>query len=191
VVAHAEQIGGGREGELRAARDAWYSGFVAEAVVAHCQGEPSLDSSGERHRGLLDGDDFASWEATVEGPATFDFGRHTICKTGPWGQGPVFLQQLALLEALGIRDVAYGSAEYLHLLVDAGKLAFADREDWYGDTGEVPTWSTTCWTRTTTAPGPPWWGRRRAPTYDRARSPAAPRSSGSRGRRAHGGSRRG
>jgi gamma-glutamyltranspeptidase/glutathione hydrolase len=127
-----------RDAEIDAAVDAWYRGFVAEEIARFCQGEPWIDTSGERHRGLLDGDDLAAWSASVETPTSVDFGDSTVFKTGPWGQGPVFLQQLALLDAAGIWSVPYGTADYLHLLIEAGKLAFADREAWYGDSGDVP-----------------------------------------------------
>lgn len=138
VVAEAERRGQDRESEIRAAVDVWYRGFVAESIVAFCHDQAWVDTSGRAHRGLLDADDLASWEATVERPVTYDFGPVTVCKTAAWGQGPVFLQQLALLDALDIWDVPYGTADYVHLLIEAGKLAFADREAWYGDSGEVP-----------------------------------------------------
>ena len=127
-----------RDAEITAAIDVWYRGFVADAIIEFCQGEPWSDTSGQRNRGLLDGDDLATWSASTEPPSTFDFGNYTVCKTGTWGQGPVMLQQLALLEAANIRSVPFGSAEYLHLLIEAGKLAFADREAWYGDSGVIP-----------------------------------------------------
>ncbi len=56
-----------------------------------------------------------------------------MCKTGPWGQGPVFLQQLALLSGYDLSAMGPGSAEFVHTVTEAGKLAFADREAWYGD----------------------------------------------------------
>ncbi len=68
---------------------------------------------------------------------TLDFRGLTVCKTGPWGQGPVFLQQLALLDGLGIEDMEPGSAQFVHTVVEASKLAFADREAWYGDPRHV------------------------------------------------------
>ena len=86
-----------REGRIDAARDAFYRGWVAEAIDGWVRETEVMDSSGERHRGLLSGDDLAGWEATLEAPVTLDYHGHTICKTGPWGQGPVMLQQLALL----------------------------------------------------------------------------------------------
>jgi gamma-glutamyltranspeptidase/glutathione hydrolase len=127
-----------RDAEIDAAVDVWYRGFVADEIDRFCRGEPWIDTSGERHRGLLDGADLATWSASIESPVSLDFGDRTVFKTGPWGQGPVFLQQLALLDAADIWSVPYGSTEYLHLLVEAGKLAFADREAWYGDSGSVP-----------------------------------------------------
>jgi gamma-glutamyltranspeptidase/glutathione hydrolase len=56
-----------------------------------------------------------------------------VCKTGPWGQGPVFLQQLALLAGFDLAAMGPGSAELIHTIVECAKLAFADREAWYGD----------------------------------------------------------
>jgi gamma-glutamyltranspeptidase / glutathione hydrolase len=127
-----------RDAEIDAAVDVWYRGFVAEEIVRFCAGEPWVDTSGERHRGLLGGDDLAAWSATVETPESYDFGNYSVFKTSAWGQGPVLLQQLALLDAADIWSVPYATADYLHLLIEAGKLAFADREAWYGDSGQVP-----------------------------------------------------
>ena len=92
-----------------------------------------MDLTGEPHRALLSGADLAGWQASVEQPASLDFMGLTVCKTGPWGQGPVFLQQLALLDGLGLDGLAPGSADYLHAVIECAKLAFADREAWYGD----------------------------------------------------------
>src|SRR6202034_2034875 len=69
----------------------------------------------------------------LEPPVTYDYRGLTVCKTGPWGQGPVFLQQLALLEGYDLAVMDPGGAEYIHVLTEAAKLAFADREAWYGD----------------------------------------------------------
>ena len=81
--------------------------------------------------GLLSGDDMARWEATLEAPVTLDYHGHTVCKTGPWGQGPVMLQQLALLAGFDLAAMAPG--ERVHTVVECAKLAFADREAFYGD----------------------------------------------------------
>src|SRR4051794_33033932 len=131
----AEARGATREARIDAARDAWYRGFVAEAIVA-ATAEPAMDSSGERHAGVLSGDDLAAFAATVESPVTLGFRGWTVCKTGPWGQGPVFLQQLALLDGLELGD--FLGADHIHFVVECAKLAFADREAWYGDSAPVP-----------------------------------------------------
>nr|WP_317135553.1 gamma-glutamyltransferase family protein [Nonomuraea phyllanthi] len=137
VVAEAEAASSTREGQLAAARKAWYEGFVAEAIAEFCARTAWRDSSGEAHGGLLTGDDLARWSASVEEPLALDYHGHTVYKTGPWGQGPVFLQQLALLRGFDLDAMGYLSADYVHTVTEAAKLAFADREAWYGDT-DVP-----------------------------------------------------
>jgi gamma-glutamyltranspeptidase / glutathione hydrolase len=117
-----EEAGGGtREEEIARARDLWYRGFVAESV----------DELVRANDGFLTADDMAAWEATLEQPLSLDYRGHTVFKTGPWGQGPVFLQQLALLEGFDL--AAASKAEFAHTVVECAKLAFADREAWYGD----------------------------------------------------------
>jgi gamma-glutamyltranspeptidase/glutathione hydrolase len=133
IVDESEKAGPGRERQIEAARRAFYSGFVADAIAAFVAGTEVMDITGRRNLGLLTADDLAAWSASVEAPVTAEFHGLTVCKTGPWGQGPVFLQQLALLDALGIADLQPGSAEFIHTVVEASKLAFADREAWYGD----------------------------------------------------------
>jgi gamma-glutamyltranspeptidase/glutathione hydrolase len=133
ILADAENAGPGRERQIETARRAFYAGFVADAIADYVAGTEVMDITGQRNRGLLTGDDLAGWAASVEAPVTADFRGLTVCKTGPWGQGPVFLQQLALLDGLGIEDLQPGSAEFIHTVVEASKLAFADREAWYGD----------------------------------------------------------
>ncbi|MCI2423022.1 gamma-glutamyltransferase family protein [Saccharopolyspora sp. K220] len=140
LVEEAEAAGAGREAQLEAATNAWYRGFVAEAIGSYCASAEVMDTSGRRHGGLLTADDLAGWQPGVEEPTTFDYHGHTICKTGPWGQGPVFLQQLALLAGYDLDEMGPGSADWVHTVIEAGKLAFADREAWYGDPNftEVP-----------------------------------------------------
>ncbi|MFF5183270.1 gamma-glutamyltransferase family protein [Streptomyces sp. NPDC000345] len=131
----AETAGAGdREARIEAARQVWRSGFVAEALLRQAA-RPTLDTSGERHTGTLTAADLAGWSAGYEAPATYDWNGWTVCKAGPWSQGPALLQQLALLPP---ELPAYGSAEYVHLLVEGCKLAMADREAWYGDAADVP-----------------------------------------------------
>jgi gamma-glutamyltranspeptidase / glutathione hydrolase len=133
ILAEAERAGSGREAQIEAARRAFYQGFVAEAMAGYLDKAEVVDVTGRPHRGLLSADDLAVWRASAELPVRLEFGGLTVCKTGPWGQGPVFLQQLALLDALGIADMRPGSADFVHTITEAAKLAFADREAWYGD----------------------------------------------------------
>ena len=92
-----------------------------------------MDTSGERHAGTFTGDDLAGFAAHYEDPVTFTWNGWTVAKPGLWSQGPVFLQQLALL--------ADGSTtrtpDYYHTLIEGTKLAMADREAWYGDSADV------------------------------------------------------
>ncbi|WP_409349989.1 gamma-glutamyltransferase family protein [Rathayibacter soli] len=133
VLAEAESAGTSRQAQIDGARRSWYQGFVAEAIERFVANTEVMDATGSRHRGLLTGDDLASWHATIESPVSFAYGRYTVFKTQTWGQGPVFLQQLALLEATDLSETEPGSADWIHTIVEAGKLAFADREAWYGD----------------------------------------------------------
>jgi gamma-glutamyltranspeptidase / glutathione hydrolase len=127
IVAEAEAGGGGREERIDRARAAWSRGFVAEAIASFCAAEG----------GLLTGDDLAGWEARLEAPVSLEYAGHTVFKPGPWSQGPVFLQQLALLEGFDLEAMGHTSADYVHTVVECAKLAFADRDAWYGDPAHV------------------------------------------------------
>ena len=131
IIDEAESVGGGREAQIDAARRTWSQGFVAEAL-AESAARPTMDSSWRRHPGTLTADDLAAWSATYEEPVSHDWNGWTVCKPGPWSQGPVFLQQLALLPPV----LPDAGPDYIHLLVEGAKLAFADREAWYGDAAE-------------------------------------------------------
>ncbi|HET6519117.1 MAG TPA: gamma-glutamyltransferase [Geminicoccaceae bacterium] len=133
VVGEAEAAGGDRERQIEAARRAWYEGFVADAIDRFYRTAELRDSSGGRHGGLLTGDDMARWRATSEAPVTYDYHGYTVAKCGPWSQGPVLLQQLALLEGLPLDGMPPDGPDFVHTVVEAAKLAFADREAWYGD----------------------------------------------------------
>ena len=133
----AEAGDGARERQIERARAAWYRGFVAAAIDHFCRREKVLDASGRRHGGLLTGDDLARWEAPVEAPLTFDYRGYTVAKGGPWSQGPVFLQQLALLRGFDLDDLDPLGPDFVGTVVECAKLAFADREAWYGDPGFV------------------------------------------------------
>ncbi len=133
IVAEAQAAGSSREAQIDAALDAWYRGFVAEAIDAYSRATEVMDTSGRAHRGLITADDLAQFTAEFEAPVSYDYGDYRVCKTGPWGQGPVMLQHLALLDQLGFGSDVPGSADWVHAIVESGKLAFADREAWYGD----------------------------------------------------------
>jgi gamma-glutamyltranspeptidase / glutathione hydrolase len=124
---------GTREHQIERAQDAWYRGFVAAAIEHFCRHERVRDASGRRHHGLLTGDDLARWEAPVEAPLTYDYRGYRVAKGGPWSQGPVLLQQLALLRGFDLDDLDPLGPDFVHLVVECAKLAFADREAWYGD----------------------------------------------------------
>lgn len=130
LLAEAETAGT-REAQIDKARAVWREGFIAEAIAAQ-SARPTMDTSGERHAGTMTGDDLAGFAAHYEEPATYTWNGWTVAKAGLWSQGPVFLQQLALLP-----DVEYGTTDYHHTIIEGAKLAMADREAWYGDGTDV------------------------------------------------------
>lgn len=113
--------GGDRRGQIDRARSAFYEGFVAEAIDDFCRSSDAL----------LAGNDLSSWRSEVEPTVALGFRGYEVHKAGPWTQGPVFLQQLALLDDVDLGAV--GSADHIHTVIEAAKLAFADREAFYGD----------------------------------------------------------
>jgi gamma-glutamyltranspeptidase/glutathione hydrolase len=122
-----------REAGIERARDAFYRGFIAEAIDNFFRSAEVMDASDSRHKGVLTADDLAGYRAEVEAPLTFDYHGWTVAKTGPWGQGPVLLQSLALLEGFDLAGLDPCGADFIHLVVEAMKLAYADREIYYGD----------------------------------------------------------
>ncbi|MFF5989704.1 gamma-glutamyltransferase family protein [Prauserella flavalba] len=139
LLAEAEAVSG-REAQIDAARRAWSHGFIAEAVDSFSR-TAFRDDSGRDHAGLLTADDLVGWEASYEDALVTDFGEWSLVKCGGWTQGPVLAQQLRILEGFG-DELSYvdgvPTARTVHLAVEAAKLAFADREAYYGDTGDVP-----------------------------------------------------
>ena len=132
LVREAERDGSGRVGVIDAAMRHWQQGFVAREIDRYCRTEAVLDTSGERHGGLLRYDDMAAWTTATEAPLTADFGRYTVAKCGFWSQGPMFLQQLGMLRHAGLEQHPPGSAGFAHRIAEAAKLALADRLAWYG-----------------------------------------------------------
>ena len=137
IVKEAENAGGNRERQIEAARNAYYRGFVADAIGKFAANTEAMDESGHRHRGVLTAEDLAGYQAGYEAPLTYEYGGQTVNKIGPWGQGPVFLQTLALLKGFDLGKTKPAGAEFIHLLTEAMKLAFADREAYYGDPDHV------------------------------------------------------
>ncbi len=123
----------GREAALRAVLDYFYRGEVAAKAAAFASNTEVLDASGATHRGLIAEEDFAAFRTKVEQPVTVNYRGLDVYKCGPWCQGPVFLQQLTLLEQYDLAALGHNSPDYVHTVVEAAKLAFADRETYYGD----------------------------------------------------------
>ena len=133
----AEAHGRTREQRIDAARDAWYRGFVAEEIDAFCR-RRVRDETGRDHAGLLVADDLARWSASYEDAVVVDVGDGwAVAKPGPWSQGPVLPQMLQLIGPAEYAD-GVATADTVHRVVEAAKLAFADREAWYGDSAPVP-----------------------------------------------------
>jgi len=113
----------GRAAGLDAARERFYRGDIARDIVAWSDG----------NGGMLASDDLARFSTRLESPASADYRGVTVFKCGPWSQGPVFLQQLKLLEGFDLAAMGHNSADYIHAVIEAAKLSFADREAYYGD----------------------------------------------------------
>jgi len=120
----------GREAGLEAARDAFYRGEIARKIVAFMKQEG----------GLLSSEDLAAYHSPVGPPERRRFGDLEVFTCGAWCQGPVLLQTLALLEGADLAGLGQNSADYIHHVTEALKLAFTDREAYYGDPAfvEVP-----------------------------------------------------
>ena len=139
VLREAESAGAGREAQIERARKVWSQGFVTEAIDRFFRTQSLMDTSGTPHGGVLTGEDMARWQASVDEPLRYDYGPYTVCKAA-WSQGPVLLQQLALLKGFDLDSLDTVGADFIHLQVECSKLAYADREKFYGDPAfvEVP-----------------------------------------------------
>ena len=133
VEAERKNLRKGRKKALQAARDYFYKGEVARKIVDFIHKTEVLDASGMHNKGLLTLEDFASYKTKIEEPVTTNYRGYQVYKCGPWTQGPVFLQQLNILEGFDLRSMGHNSPDYIHTVVEAAKLAFADREKYYGD----------------------------------------------------------
>jgi gamma-glutamyltranspeptidase/glutathione hydrolase len=133
ILKEAETGGGGRVKEIERARRAWSQGFVAEAIDAFCRTNEVMDVSGRPHKGVLTAQDMATWLPTLEEPLHFDYGNYRVLKPHAWTQGPVLLQMLALLRGFDLDKLSPTDADFIHTWVECAKLAYADREAFYGD----------------------------------------------------------
>jgi len=117
-----------RQAGIAAARQRFYRGDVAATIGAFS----------ERLGGLLRAGDLAGYHAGLESPVRMAFAGREIVAQGAWTQGPVLLQALGMLATLDLRALGHNSPRYIHVVTEALKLAFADRERYYGDAGAVP-----------------------------------------------------
>src|SRR5689334_12631718 len=121
---------GSREAGLEAARDAFYRGDIARKIVTFMR----------EQGGLLSAEDLADYRSPVGPPERRRFGDLEVFTCGAWCQGPVLLQTLALLEGTDLAGFGHNSSDYIHHVTETLKLAFADREAYFGDPAvvEVP-----------------------------------------------------
>jgi len=113
----------GREAAIQAARDFFYEGEMAEQMVRFHQ----------EQGGLLSMKDLAEFHVKLEPPAIGNYQGIDVCTCGPWCQGPVTIQALQILEGCDLKAMGHNSPDYLHTVIEALKLAFADRHAYYGD----------------------------------------------------------
>lgn len=131
VAAEQKHQREGRQAALLAVRDYFYRGPIAQRIADFLR----------ENGGLLTADDFAAYQATVESPLHTNYRGYEVYKAGFWTQGPVLLEMLNLLEGFDLRALGHNSPDYVHTVVEAMKLAFADRDCYYGDPSfvSVPT----------------------------------------------------
>jgi len=115
--------GKGRDAGLMAARDAFYRGDIAAAIVKYHKDND----------GLLTADDLSEYKSEIERPLRYRFKGTDVYSCGPWCQGPVLLQMLSLLNGIDLNAIGHNSKEYVHLVTEVMNLSFADRERYYGD----------------------------------------------------------
>jgi len=125
--------GKSREDGCDAAAALFYRGAIAREILDFATNTPSTDASGRTHAALLAAEDFARYEPKLEDPARTTWRGLEVLKCPTWTQGPVMLQTLNLLESFDLTGMDHNSADYIHTIVEAMKLAFADREFYYGD----------------------------------------------------------
>ncbi|WP_299552340.1 gamma-glutamyltransferase family protein [uncultured Tateyamaria sp.] len=123
----------GRVAQIEAARRAFASGFVADAIDTFITDTCVMDGTGARRKGVLSGQDMATWQATYETPVSVSYHGWDVFKCGAWSQGPVLLQCLQMLRNDPVADMDPLGPDLVHLTTEALKRAFADRDTYYGD----------------------------------------------------------
>ncbi len=125
VAAEREAFAGNgdRRGAIRAGRDAFYKGDIARRIAAANRAEG----------GVFTYEDLANFHGSIEKPATTTFHGYEINKAGPWSQGPVLLEILNILEGVDLKAMGANSADYIHTVHEAIKLAYDDRNAYLGD----------------------------------------------------------
>ncbi len=133
LVEAEKSAGGSRSKGLRAAMESFYQGDIAKTIVQFQRETRTSHDPGIVSNGLLTLDDLATYQPWVEQPVSTTYRGATVYKCGPWTQGPVFLQQLNLLEGFDLHQMGLLSADFIHTVIECAKLAFADREQYYAD----------------------------------------------------------
>ncbi|MDE4275255.1 gamma-glutamyltransferase family protein [Phaeobacter gallaeciensis] len=135
-----EAAGEDRVAQIDAARAEWREGFVAEAIFDYLKDAHVMDVSDEKHSAVLAPEDLKDWRATYEDTLSYEYEGWTVHKTHAWSQGPVLLQGLAILKGFDLGAMDPFGAEFVHTVTEAMKLAYADREAYYGDPAqsEIP-----------------------------------------------------
>jgi gamma-glutamyltranspeptidase/glutathione hydrolase len=123
MAAAEKKAHGNRAVKLRAVHDVFYKGDIAKRVAAF----------NEANGGLISYDDMASFHAELDEPRTGSYRGYTVNKPGFFTQGPVMIEALNILEGYDLKALGHNSPEYVHIMVEALKLAFADRDRYYGD----------------------------------------------------------
>jgi gamma-glutamyltranspeptidase / glutathione hydrolase len=123
LVQAEKRMQGTRAEKLQAVADRFYRGDIAD----------ELEKWYIEKGGFLRKRDLAAHVTRVEDPVTMDYRGYTICKCGPWTQGPYLLQTLRLLDGFDLQGMGFASADYIHVVAEAMKLALADRDEYYGD----------------------------------------------------------
>ena len=131
IVDEAE--GDTREARIDAARRIWSHGFVADAIADYLKDACVMDVSEARHSAVLSRDDLARWQAHWEDPVSITYHGWTVNKVSAWSQGPVLLQALQILKNFDLGAMDPLGDEFTHTVIEAMKLAYADREAYYGD----------------------------------------------------------